>query len=668
MGCFRAIPEAGGFHLTDASTLHYNEENIQVLKGLEPVRLRPGMYIGDTDIKGYHHLFNEVIDNAIDEAMAGFCTEIVVTLMPDDVLSVTDNGRGIPVGIHPVEGRPTVEVVMTMLHAGGKFGDGGYKVSGGLHGVGVSCVNALSEFLEVEVQRDGSIFRQRYERGVPVTGVDTIGVSKTNGTKVTFRPDREIFVGNLHFHAETITGRLRELAYLNKNVKIIFVNTLTNETETFHFTGGLMAFVEKLNLLKTPLHKPLYGFNQRDDCEVELALQYNDGYQETLFAYANNIHTIDGGTHVSGFRTALTRVLNNYARKNSLLKEKDPNFTGDDVREGLTVVLSVKLPNPQFESQTKVKLRNMEIDGLVNSIVGEAMTDFLEEHPAVSKKIIEKALTAARARAAARKAVELERKSALESSSLPGKLADCHSKDPAESELFLVEGDSAGGSAKKARNSKYQAVLPLRGVVLNVERARLDKILSNNEIADMIRAIGVGITTGGNGDNGNGEDTSENEEAADTFNLEKRRYDRIIIMTDADVDGAHIRTLLLTLFFRYMQPLVEHGHIFIAQPPLFGVKVGKVIRYAMTEAELEEIMEEFKGKRAQVMRYKGLGEMDADELAETAMDPKTRRLVRVELEDAVAADEIFSILMGDSVAPRREFIEHHAHAASYLDI
>ncbi|MHB9133521.1 MAG: DNA topoisomerase (ATP-hydrolyzing) subunit B [Armatimonadota bacterium] len=648
--------------------MQYNEEDIQVLKGLEPVRLRPGMYIGDTDIKGFHHLFNEVIDNSIDEAMAGYCDQIVVTLYENDVLSVEDNGRGIPVGIHPQEGLPTVQVVMTVLHAGGKFGSGGYKVSGGLHGVGVSCVNALSEFLEVEVKRDGELYKQRYERGDPVTGVEVIGKSTTNGTKVTFKPDNQIFVETLHFHAETITGRLRELAYLNKNVKIIFINTITDETETFHFTGGISQFVEKLNYLKDPLHKPLYVCKDRDEVQIELAMQYNDGYQETLFAYANNIHTIDGGTHVSGFRTALTRVLNLYARKNNLLKEKDLNFTGDDVREGLTVVLSVKLPNPQFESQTKVKLRNAEIDGIVNSIAGEAMTEFLEENPAVARKIIEKALTASRARAAARKAVELERKSALESSSLPGKLADCHSKDPAESELFLVEGDSAGGSAKKARNSKFQAVLPLRGVVLNVERARLDKILNNNEIANMIRAIGSGIATG----TGTGESEVEGDEDAQevngTFNLEKLRYERIIIMTDADVDGAHIRTLLLTLFFRYMLPLIEHGHIYIAQPPLFGVRHGKTIRYAMNERELDEIMKDVPKRGSQVMRYKGLGEMDADELAETAMDPTTRRLVRIELEDAVKADEIFSTLMGDVVAPRRDFIARYAKEVKNLDI
>jgi DNA gyrase subunit B len=485
---------------------------------------------------------------------------------------------------------------------------------------------------------------------------------------VTFKPDDTIFVGDFHFHPETLTGRLRELAYLNKNVKINFINELTNETEVFHFSGGIVSFVEKLNLLKDPLHKALYVFRERDDTQVEIAVQYNDGYQEILFAYANNIHTIDGGTHVSGFRTALTRVLNAYARKNQLLKEKDANFTGDDVREGLTAVLSVKLPNPQFESQTKVKLRNAEIDGIVNSIVGEAMTDFLEENPAIARKIIEKALTASRARAAARRAMELERKSVLDSStSLPGKLADCHSKDASECELFLVEGDSAGGSAKKARNSKFQAVLPLRGVVLNVERARLDRILNSAEISNMIRAIGAGISTGSN-DNANSDNDEESAEQTRTFNLEKLRYDRIIIMTDADVDGAHIRTLLLTLFFRYMLPLVEEGHVYVAQPPLFGVKHGKEMRYAMTEAELETILADMPKRGVSVMRYKGLGEMDADELAETAMEPATRRLVRIELEDIVKADEIFTILMGDAVAPRREFIERHAQQVTNLDV
>jgi DNA gyrase subunit B len=567
------------------------------------------------------------------------------------------------VGIHPEEGVSTLQVVMTILHAGGKFGGGAYKVSGGLHGVGVSCVNAVSEYLEAEVHINGQIHRQRYERGIPVTDVDVVGATDRTGTTVTFKPDPEIFLGDQHFHTETIIGRLRELAYLNRGIKITFANKVAGTTETFHFAGGIVTFVEKLNALKDPLHKPLYAVKQRDDCEVEMALQYNDGYQETLFSYANNIHTSDGGTHVSGFRTALTRVLNNYARKNGLLKEKDPNFSGDDVREGLTLVLSVKVPNPIFDAQTKGRLRNPELEGIVNSITGESLGDFLEENPGVARKIIDKALTASRARAAARKAVEIARASALETSSgLPGKLADCHSKDPDECELFLVEGDSAGGSAKKARNSRFQAVLPLRGVVLNVERARLDKILGNNEIADMIRAIGVGISTGSS------DGDSENESAADTFNLDKRRYQRIIIMTDADVDGAHIRTLLLTLFFRYMQPLVEHGHVYIAQPPLFGVKHGKTVHYAMNEQELEEITRDLPKRGVQVMRYKGLGEMDADELAETAMDPKTRRLVRVDLEDAVQADEIFSILMGDSVAPRRRFIEDYAQEVTNLDI
>lgn len=653
--------------MENMTDLQYNEENIQVLKGLEPVRMRPGMFIGDTDIKGFHHLFNEIIDNSIDEAMAGRCDEISVSLLEPNVIQVEDNGVGIPVGIHPVEGRCTLEVVMTVLHAGGKFGGGGYKVSGGLHGVGMSCVNALSEWFISDVYREGYHWRMRFERGMPFP-LEQLEATDKHGTKQTFKPDYEIFQGDFHFHPETITGRLRELAYLNKNVKIIFNNALTNEQEVFHFTGGIVQFVEKLNTLKDPLHKPLYVSRERNDVQVELALQYNDGYQEILFAYANNIHTVDGGTHVSGFRTALTRVLNAYARKNGLLKEKDASFVGDDVREGLTAVISVKLPNPQFESQTKVKLKNAEIDGIVNSIAGEAMSDFLEENPAVARKIIEKALTASRARAAARRAMELERKSVLETStSLPGKLADCHSKDAAESELFLVEGDSAGGSAKKARNSKFQAVLPLRGVVLNVERARLDKILNNNEIADMIRAIGVGICT--NGGIEPVEEGCEDDSAGNgTFNLEKRRYDRIIIMTDADVDGAHIRTLLLTLFFRYMQPLVEGGHVYIAQPPLFGVKQGKEIKYAMTEQELEEIMKDMPKRGLQVMRYKGLGEMDADELAETAMDPTTRRLVRIELEDAVEANEIFTTLMGDAVGPRKDFITRHAKQVSYLDI
>ncbi len=650
--------------MANADQMQYDERNIQVLEGLEPVRKRPGMYIGDTDFKGFHHLFNEIIDNAIDEAMAGRCDEILVTLHPDDVISVADNGVGIPVGPHPVKGISTLEVVMTVLHAGGKFGEGGgYKVSGGLHGVGMSCVNALSESFISDVYRDGSHWQMRFERGVPTSGLVQLEATTRHGTTQTFKPDRTIFGDKIHFHPETITGRLRELAYLNKNVKIIFHDELTDETETYHYTGGLVSFVEKLNTLKDPLHAPLYVYRERDDIQVEMALQYNDGYQETLFAYANNIHTIDGGTHVSGFRTAMTRVLNAYARKNNLLKEKDANFVGDDVREGLTVVISVKLPEPQFESQTKVKLRNMEMEGIVNSIVGEGLADFLEENPGTGRKIIDKALTASRARSAARKAMDLERKSALESStSLPGKLADCRSKDASACEIFLVEGDSAGGSAKKARNSMFQAVLPLRGVVLNVERARLDRILGNREIADMIRAIGSGIITGAP----SGED--EENGGNSTFNLEKRRYDRVIIMTDADVDGAHIRTLLLTLFFRYMQPLIEHGHVFIAQPPLFGVKHGKETKYAMTEEELNTLVKDLPKRGVTVMRYKGLGEMDADELAETAMDPKTRRLVRVELEDAVKADEIFTTLMGDAVAPRRDFIARYAQEVTNLDI
>jgi len=657
----------------------YDASQIQVLKGLEAVRKRPAMYIGDTSVRGLHHLFVEVSDNAIDEVLAGACTEIEVDVYQDRSLAVTDNGRGYPVDIHPDVGRPGVEVAMTMLHAGSKFGGGGYKVSGGLHGVGVSVVNALSEWLEVEISRDGKKYHQRFERGEPASELTIIGKSKATGSRVHWKPDPEVFE-TTEINTDIIANRLRELSYLNRTVRIS-LRVEGEEPQVFEHKGGIASFVEHLNRLKDPLHKVAYFTRQRDDIEVEIALQYNEGYLENIHSYANNIHTAEGGTHLSGFKTALTRVINTYARKANLLKEKDNNFTGDDVREGLTAVISVKLTSPQFEGQTKTKLGNSELEGLVNSIVGEGLAEFLEENPAIARRIVDKAITASRARDAARKASELiKRKSALESTGLPGKLWDCSEKDPRLCELFLVEGQSAGGSAKQGRNSKYQAVLPLQGKILNVEKHRLDKILGHREIATLISALGTGImdsTNGGATGNGNGnghepgetgEQHDESAERQGSFDLSKLRYHRIIIMTDADVDGAHIRTLLLTFFFRYMTPLIEHGNIYIAQPPLFGVRQGKETRYALDEPELERVLKEIGAKRPHIQRYKGLGEMDADQLAETTMEPAKRNLLQVSIADAVAADDIFTTLMGDKVEPRREFIMKHAREVRELDV
>jgi len=660
----------------EAEAQAYDASQLQVLKGLEAVRKRPAMYIGDTSVRGLHHLFVEVSDNAIDEVLAGYCTQIEVDVYQDGSIAVTDNGRGIPVDIHPEVGRPGVEVAMTMLHAGSKFGGGGYKVSGGLHGVGVSVVNALSEWLEVEVCRDGKKYRQRFERGEVATDLEVVGKAKGTGSRVHFKPDPEIFE-TTEINAELIANRLRELSYLNRTVRII-LRVEGQEPQIFEHKGGIASFVEHLNRLKDPIHKVAYFSRERDDVTVEIALQYNEGFLENIHSYANNIHTAEGGTHLSGFKTALTRVLNNYARKNNLLKEKDSNFSGDDVREGLAAVISVKLTNPQFEGQTKTKLGNSDVEGLVNSIVGEGLAEYLEENPSVGKRIVDKAITAQRAREAARKASDLiKRKNALESTGLPGKLWDCSEKDPAQCELFLVEGQSAGGSAKQGRNSKYQAVLPLQGKILNVEKHRLDKILEHREIATLISALGTGIMEAsnggaGNGSNGNGNGEAHHEDQSSehggTFDLSRLRYHRIIIMTDADVDGAHIRTLLLTFFFRYMTPLIENGNIYIAQPPLYGVRHGKEMRYALDEHELERILKEVGGRKPHIQRYKGLGEMDADQLADTTMDPAHRNLMRVTIEDALAADEIFSILMGEKVEPRRDFIMAHAREVRDLDI
>lgn len=631
------------------------------------------MYIGATGPRGLHHLFVEVVDNCIDEVMAGYCTQIDCVLHKDDSISVTDNGSGIPVDKHPVEKRPGVEVAMTVLHAGSKFGGGAYKVSGGLHGVGVSVVNALSEWLEVEVYRGGKIHHMRFERGKPVSKLKTKGSTKKTGTKVSYRPDSEIFESIEH-DPERLLNRLEELAYLNRGVKINFTNEKTGETATFHEKNGIAAYVEHLNSARDSMHRPIYFARSRDETEVEIALQYNTGYQETILSYANNIHTVEGGTHVSGLKTALTRVLNQYARKAGLLKEKDRNFVGDDVREGLTAVISLRLTQPQFEGQTKTKLGNSDIEGLVNSIVGEALTDYLEEHPTVGRKIVGKGITAARARDAARRAADLvKRKGALENANMPGTLWDCQERDPSKCELFLVEGKSAGGNAKQGRDSRYQAILPLRGVVLNVERARFDRMLKNNEITTLIAALGASVNlANGNGDNGDNGGNGESEESHTLLDISKLRYHKIIIMADADVDGAHIRTLLLTFFFRYMPGLIEDGRLYIAQPPLYGVRSGRDIIYAHTDKELEAILKQVKAKNPTIQRYKGLGEMNPDQLADTTMDPDKRRIKRVTIEDAEdalkRADEIFATLMGDVVEPRKNFIVKYAKEARDLDL
>lgn len=630
----------------------YDENQIQVLEGLEAVRKRPGMYIGSTSSRGLHHLVWEVVDNSIDEALAGYCTRIDVRVNPDNSVTVTDNGRGIPVGVEKKTQRPAVEVVMTVLHAGGKFGGEGYKVSGGLHGVGVSVVNALSTKLVVQVKREGKIHVQEYQRGIPQYDLKVIGETEETGTSITFWPDPEIFTETTVFEYDILQSRIRELAFLNKGIEINLIDDRSNKSNTYLYEGGIVSFVEYLNSNREPINEvPIYIEGNRDNIQVEIALQYNDGYTENIYSYANNIHTHEGGTHESGFKSALTRIINDYARRSNSIKDSDSNLTGDDVREGLTAIISVKIPEPQFEGQTKTKLGNSEVRGIVESLFAEKLTEFLDEHPAIAKRIMEKSLQAARAREAARKARELtRRKSALEVSSLPGKLADCSSKDASISEMFIVEGDSAGGSAKQGRDRHFQAILPLRGKILNVEKARLDRILGNAEIRAMITALGTGI--------------------GDDFDIEKARYHKVIIMTDADVDGAHIRTLLLTFFFRYMRKIIEQGYVYIAQPPLFKIEKNKMIRYAYSEAERDKILAEFgdTGAKANVQRYKGLGEMNPEQLWETTMDPESRTLLQVTIDDAIEADLIFDTLMGDEVEPRKEFIHQYAKEVKNLDI
>ena len=627
----------------------YTAASIQVLEGLEAVRRRPGMYIGSTDVRGLHHLVWEVVDNSIDEAMAGHATRIDVSIAADGTVTVQDDGRGVPVGRHAT-GKDALEVVHTVLHAGGKFGGGGYKVSGGLHGVGVSVVNALSEWLRVETARDGFIWAQEYVRGKPTTAVVKVGPQgQRRGTRTIFRADHEMFEST-EYSFETITQRLRESAYLNKGLWIRLIDERADRERSFYFEGGLVSFVRHLNRNKEVLHSRPIAVDKREGAtSIEVALQYNDTFTENVFAFANNINTVDGGTHVTGFRAALTSSLNDWARKAGILKEADSNLSGDDVREGLTAVVSVKLVEPQFEGQTKAKLGNAEVKAQVQAAVAEGIIQYLEENPADGRRIIEKSLTAARAREAARKARDLViRKGALEGMALPGKLADCQERDPARSELYLVEGDSAGGSAKMGRNRRFQAVLPLRGKVLNVEKARLDRVLSSENVRPLIIALGAGI--------------------GDTFDLAKLRYHRIIIMTDADVDGAHIRTLLLTFFYRHMGQIIENGHLYIAQPPLYRVSTGKQTLYAQSEKEREAAIKKLNAKNITVQRFKGLGEMNADQLWETTMNPQSRTLLRAEIEDGVEADAIFTMLMGEKVAPRKSFIMSEARKVQNLDI
>ncbi|PAD38945.1 DNA topoisomerase (ATP-hydrolyzing) subunit B [Terribacillus sp. 7520-G] len=630
----------------------YDADQIQVLEGLEAVRKRPGMYIGSTSERGLHHLVWEIVDNSIDEALAGYCDHIRVTIEEDNSITVEDNGRGIPVGTHEKTGRPAVEVIMTVLHAGGKFGGGGYKVSGGLHGVGASVVNALSTHLNVTVHRDGKIHEQSFERGVPQGDLKVIGESDRTGTITHFKPDPEIFTETTVYNKETLLVRIRELAFLNKGLAISLEDKREENPEpvTFHYEGGIRSYVEHLNRSKEVLHEPFYAENTDSEITVEIALQYNDGYTSSIYSFANNIHTYEGGTHEAGFKSGLTRVINDYARKNNMFKENDPNLSGDDVREGLTAIISIKHPDPQFEGQTKTKLGNSEARQVTDAAFTELFSKFLFENPDTARIVVEKGLMASRARIAAKRARELtRRKGALEVSSLPGKLADCSSKDASISELYVVEGDSAGGSAKQGRDRHFQAILPLRGKIINVEKARLDKILANNEIRAMITALGTGI----------GED----------FDISKARYHKLVIMTDADVDGAHIRTLLLTFFYRYMRPLIENGYVYIAQPPLYKVQQGKTAYYAYNDRELDRVMSEIpKMPKPGVQRYKGLGEMNAEQLWETTMDPENRTLLQVSLADAIDADQIFDVLMGDKVEPRRNFIQENAQNVQNLDI
>ncbi|TRM11064.1 DNA topoisomerase (ATP-hydrolyzing) subunit B [Lentibacillus cibarius] len=629
----------------------YDADQIQVLEGLEAVRKRPGMYIGSTSEKGLHHLVWEIVDNSIDEALAGYCDRIEVIIEKDNSITVIDNGRGIPVDIQKKTGKPALEVIMTVLHAGGKFGGGGYKVSGGLHGVGASVVNALSSTLDVYVHRDGKIYYLGFEKGVPKGKIETVGESDITGTKTQFKPDPEIFNEDTEFDFDTLAQRLRELAFLNKGITISIEDKRTDEEPVeFYYEGGISSYVEFINRNRQVLHEPFYAESEDQQITVEVAIQYNDGFMSNIYSYANNIHTYEGGTHEAGFKSGLTRVINDYARKNNMFKETDPNLSGDDVREGMTAIISIKHPDPQFEGQTKTKLGNSEVKKVTDSAFSEVFSKFLFENPDVAKIVVEKGLMASRARLAAKKARELtRRKSALEVSNLPGKLADCSSKDASISELYIVEGDSAGGSAKQGRDRHFQAILPLRGKILNVEKARLDKILSNNEVRAMITAMGTGIS--------------------DEFDITKARYNKIVIMTDADVDGAHIRTLLLTFFYRYMRPLIEHGYVYIAQPPLYKIQQGKTVHYAYDDKEMERILEELPNTpKPGLQRYKGLGEMNATQLWETTMNPETRTLLQVELSDAMDADYIFDMLMGDKVEPRRNFIQENAQYVQNLDV